>query len=62
MSLTIFLNGFFQCHNFFLLAFVILLSYFRKGNNAEQAAKKLRDVYGEEALKEIPFWGFFTKR
>lgn len=30
----------------------ILLFYFRKGKNAAQAAKKLRDVYGEEALKE----------
>ena len=30
----------------------ILLYYFRKGKNAAQAAKKLRDVYGEEALKD----------
>ena len=29
----------------------ILLLYFRKGKNAAQAAKKLRDVYGEEAVK-----------
>ena len=29
----------------------ILLFYLRKGKNAAQAAKKLRDVYGEEALK-----------
>ena len=29
----------------------ILLFYFRKGKNASPAAKKLRDVYGEEALK-----------
>ena len=29
----------------------ILLLYFRKGKNATQAVKKLRDVYGEEALK-----------
>ena len=28
----------------------ILLFYFRKGKNAAQAAKKLRDVYGEEVL------------
>ena len=27
--------------------------YFCKGKNAAQAAKKLRDVYGEEALKNI---------
>ena len=30
----------------------ILLFYFRKGNNAAQAAKKLRDVYDEKALKD----------
>jgi len=30
----------------------ILLFYFRKGKNAAQTAKKLRDVYGDEALKE----------
>ena len=30
----------------------ILLLYFRTGKNAAQAAKKLRDVYGEEALKD----------
>ena len=30
----------------------VLLFYFRKGNNATQAAKKLRDVYGEKALKD----------
>ena len=29
----------------------ILLFYFRKGKNAAQDVKKLRDVYGEEALK-----------
>ena len=29
----------------------ILLYYFRKGKNAAQVAKKLRDVYGDEALK-----------
>ena len=29
-----------------------LLLYFRKGKNAVQAAKKLRDVYDEEALKD----------
>ena len=26
----------------------ILVSYFRKGKNAAQATKKLRDVYGDE--------------
>ena len=30
----------------------ILLFYFHKGINVAQAAKKLRDVYGEEALKD----------
>ena len=30
----------------------ILLFYFRKGKNAAQAAKTLRDAYGEEALKD----------
>ena len=29
-----------------------MLFYFRKGKNAAQAAKKLRDVYGEQALKD----------
>ena len=29
----------------------ILLFYLRKEKNAVQAAKKIRDVYGEEALK-----------
>ena len=29
-----------------------MLFYFRKGKNAAQAAKKLRDVYGEEVLKD----------
>ena len=28
-----------------------MLFYFRNGKNAEQAANKLHDVYGEEALK-----------
>ena len=30
----------------------ILLFYFRKGKNAAQAAKKSREAYGEEALKD----------
>ena len=30
----------------------ILLFYLHEGKNAAQAAKKLRDVYGEEALKD----------
>ena len=30
----------------------ILLFYFRKGKNAAQAVKKLRDVYGKETLKD----------
>ena len=29
----------------------ILLFYFRKGKNVAEAAKKLRDVYGEKALR-----------
>ena len=39
----------------------ILLFYFRKGKNAAQAAKKLRDVYGEKALKERPCRNWFNK-
>ena len=39
----------------------ILLFYFRKGKNATQAAKKLRDVFGEEALKEIQCWNCFDQ-
>ena len=31
---------------------LILLFYFRKGKNAAQVAENLRDVYGEEALKD----------
>ena len=29
-----------------------MLFYFRKGKNTAQAAKKIRDVYDEEALKD----------
>ncbi|KAL4713773.1 hypothetical protein ACJJTC_004304 [Scirpophaga incertulas] len=39
----------------------ILLFYSRKGKNAAQAAKKLRDVYGEEALKERQCRNWFDK-
>ncbi|EFN64998.1 Histone-lysine N-methyltransferase SETMAR, partial [Camponotus floridanus] len=39
----------------------ILLFYFRKGKNAAQAAKKLRDVYGEETLKERQCRNWFDK-
>ena len=39
----------------------ILLVYFRKGNNAAQAAKKLRVVYGEEALKDRQCLNRFDK-
>ena len=39
----------------------ILLVYFRKGNNAAQAAKKLRVVYGEEALKDRQCRNWFNK-
>ena len=39
----------------------ILLYYFRKGKNAAQAAKKLRDVYREEALKDRQSRNWFGK-
>ena len=39
----------------------ILLIYFRKGKNAVQAAKKLRDAYGEEALKDRQYQNQFDK-
>ena len=39
----------------------ILLFYFRKGKNAARAAKKLRDVYGEEALKARHCRNWFDK-
>ena len=39
----------------------IVLFYFRKGKNAAQAAKKLRDVHGEEALKGRQFRNWFDK-
>ena len=39
----------------------ILLFYFRKGKNAAQAAKKLRDGYGEEALKDRQCRNWFDK-
>ena len=39
----------------------ILLSYFHRGKNAAQAAKKLRDVYGEEALKDRQCRNWFDK-
>ena len=39
----------------------ILLFYFCKGKNAAQAAKKLRDVYGDEALKDRQCRNWFDK-
>ena len=39
----------------------ILLFYPRKGKNAAQAAKKLRDVYGKEASKDRQFRNWFDK-
>ena len=39
----------------------ILLFYFHKGKNPAQAAKKLRDVYGEEALKDRQCRNWFDK-
>ena len=38
-----------------------MLFYFRKEKNAAQAAKKLRDVYGEEALKNWQCRNWFDK-
>ena len=39
----------------------IFIFYFRKGKNAAQAAKKLRDVYGEEVLKARQCRNWFDK-
>ena len=39
----------------------ILLFYFRKGKNTAQAAKQLRDVYGDEALKDRQCQNWFDK-
>ena len=39
----------------------ILLLYFRNGKNAAQAAKKLRDVYGEKTLKDKQCRYWFDK-
>ena len=39
----------------------ILFFYFRKGKNAAQAAKKLRDVYSMEALKDSQCRNWFDK-
>ena len=39
----------------------ILLLCFRKGKNAAQAAKKLRDVYGDEALKDRQCQNWYDK-
>jgi len=39
----------------------ILLYYFRKGKNADQLAKNLRDLYGDNALKERQYRNCFTK-
>ena len=39
----------------------IWLLYFRKGKNAAHAAKKLRDLYGEEALKDRQCRNWFDK-
>ena len=38
-----------------------MLFYFRKGKNAAQAAKKLRDVYGEEALEDRQCRNWYDK-
>ena len=39
----------------------ILPFYFHKGKNVAQAAKKLRDMYGEEALKDRQCRNCFDK-
>ena len=39
----------------------ILLFYFRKGKNASQARKKLRAIYGDEALKVRQCQNWFDK-
>ena len=39
----------------------ILLFYLRKEKKAAQAAEKLRDVYGEEALKDRQCRNWFDK-
>ena len=39
----------------------ILLFYFRKEKNAAQGAKKLRDVYGKEALNDRQCRNWFDK-
>ena len=39
----------------------ILLFYFHKGKNAAQAAKKLCDLYSEEALKDRQCQNWFIK-
>ena len=39
----------------------ILLFYFREGKNAARSAKKLCDVYGEEALKDRKCRNWFDK-
>ena len=38
-----------------------MLFYFRKGKNAAHATKKLRDVYGKEALKDRQCRNWFDK-
>ena len=39
----------------------IFLFYFCKGKNTTQAVKKLRDVYGKEALKDRQCRNWFDK-
>ena len=39
----------------------ILLFYFRKEKNAAQVTKKLRDLYGKEALKDRQCRNWFDK-
>ena len=40
---------------------VIFCFFFRKGKNAAQAAKKLRDLYGKEALRNRQYRNWFDK-
>ena len=48
-----------ECKNEYFLH--IFLFYFRKEKNAAQAAKNLRDVYAEEAIKDRQCRNWFDK-
>ena len=40
---------------------IVLLFYFRKGENAVQARKKLCTIYGEDVLSERQYQNWFSK-